>query len=177
MQITKQLIESEYCLRCKGCCRFSQPDSVWLPCLLDEEVLGLIDKADLPVVLISADKKIQPVPSPEGEGYICPLLDPGTNKCRIYNQRPFECRLYPFLINLRKKKVLLTLDLNCPYVRENLASPGLKEYTDYIIDFLNDPDQIKTLRDNPWLLQAYEDVALLVELKVSDEIESAGPQR
>lgn len=165
----KQLVPQEFCLKCRGCCRFRGADSVWLPCLLDEEALDLIDKLGIPAVSISANKKIAPVVNPAGEGFLCPLLDSADNKCKIYAFRPFECRLYPFLINLRGKKVVLTVDLNCPYIEKNLKSQALKDYTEYLAAYLNAPARIKLLKDNPQIIQAYEEVLDLVELKNPDE--------
>ncbi|MDD5431680.1 MAG: YkgJ family cysteine cluster protein [Candidatus Omnitrophica bacterium] len=160
----KQFIPEEYCLQCKGCCRFAQEDSVWLPCLLDEEKLELIDKEGIPPVSITADSRVHPVPNPKSEGFICPLLNIEDNKCKIYLSRPFECQLYPFLLNLRDKKVILTIDLNCPYAREKANSKEFKEYTEYLTTFLNEPAQIKILKANPQILQAYEEVSDIVEL-------------
>ncbi len=166
----RQFVPESVCLKCPGCCRFKEMDSVWLPCLLDEEALELADKKGIPPVYISIDKKIQPIANPKGKGFICAFLNCEDNKCGIYHLRPFECQLYPFLINLRNKKVLLTVDLNCPYIAEHLNSQGLKEYTDYLVSFLNSPAQIKILKNNPQLLQAYEEAAEIIELKLTDEV-------
>lgn len=163
----EQFVPQEFCLKCLGCCRFAQLNSVWLPCLLDEEIQDLLDKKDLPAVSISIDKKIQPVPNPKGEGFICPFLNYDENKCKIYPFRPFECQLYPFLLNLRNKKAVLTVDLNCPYVKEKLASQEFKEYAAYLSAFLNSAVQLGILKSNPQVIQAYEKVMEIVELDLS----------
>lgn len=168
----KQLVPQGVCLKCQGCCRFKEDNSVWLPCLLDEEVQGLLDKK-IPPACISLDRKIQPVPNPKGEGFICAFFNPEENKCKIYGFRPLECQLYPFLLNLRGKKITLTLDLNCPYVRENLKSKELKDYVSYLAAFLNSPSLLRVLKDNPHILQAYEDVLEVIELTPPDEIKQA----
>lgn len=165
----KQLVPQEFCLKCKGCCRFKEENSVWSPCLLDEEVQLLLDKA-LPAAYISADRRIKPIADPAGAGFICAFLGAQDNRCKIYSFRPFECQLYPFLINLRDKKVILTVDLNCPFIRENLKSREFKEYAEYLAAFLNAPKQIEMLKENPQIIQAYEEVSEIIELKVSDEI-------
>ena len=161
----KQFVPQEVCLKCRGCCRFGELKSVWAPCLLEEEMQSLIDK-DIPAVSISIDRRIQAIPDAEGKSFICPLLDAKDNKCRIYDFRPFECRIYPFLIGIRNKKVLLTLDLNCPYIKEKLNSKELKKYTEYLNTFLNSPKQLRILKDNPQIIQAYEEVLDVVELRV-----------
>lgn len=165
----KQFVPKEVCLKCKGCCRFSEENSVWAPCLLDEEIQGLLDKK-IPSASISIDKRIHPVPA-EGAAFICPFLGPQDNKCKTYEFRPFECQLYPFLVCLRDKKILLTVDLNCPYIRQKLNSKELKEYTEYLATFLNSPEQLKSLKNNPQILQAYEEVLDIVELKITNETE------
>ncbi|MDI6758252.1 MAG: YkgJ family cysteine cluster protein [Candidatus Omnitrophota bacterium] len=163
----KQFVPQEICLRCQGCCRFKEQNSVWSPCLLDEEIQDLVN-TDIPKVYLTLDKRIEPVPNgaKEGEtGFVCPFLNLGDNKCKIYARRPFECQLYPFLINLRGKKIILTADLNCRYVQEKLNTQEFKEYAQYLSQFLNSPAQIKLLKENPQILQAYEEVSEIVELK------------
>ncbi len=164
----RQFVPQEACLKCQGCCRFREQDSVWAPHLLDEETQELLDK-DIPAAAISIDKRIQPIPNPKGEGFVCAFFDIYNNKCRIYELRPFECQLYPFLINLRKNKVILTIDLNCPYIKEKLNSIELKEYTKYLTAYLNSPIQLRMFKDNPQILQAYEDVLDVIELKLPDD--------
>lgn len=164
----EQIVPQEVCLQCKGCCRFKQMDSAWSPCLLDEELQDLLDRK-IPPASISAQRKLVPVPNPHGEGFICPFIEAKDNKCKIYGFRPFECRLYPFLINLRGAKVILTLDLNCPFVSGNLKNEEFKKYTAYLIILLNSPKWRKILKSNPQIIQAYEEVMDVVELGLPDE--------
>lgn len=164
----KQFIPSGVCLKCQGCCRFSQADSVWLPCLLDEEIQDLLERK-IPPAFMSADRKICPAGNPAGEGFICAFLNIQDNRCKIYDFRPFECQLYPFLLSLRNKKVLLTVDLNCPYAKEHLNTKEFKEYADYLTDFLNSGNQLAILKNNPQIIQAYEEVLDLIELRPLDE--------
>ena len=166
----KQFVPQEFCLKCQGCCRFKEANSVWSPCLLDEETQELLDKKDIPVASISIDRRIQPIANPNGVDFICPFLANLDNKCRIYDIRPFECQLYPFLINLRKSQVLLTVDLNCPYVCEKINSPEAKDYISYLSNYLNSPQQLKMLKDNPQIIQAYEEVREVAELNLPHEI-------
>ncbi|MDD3345249.1 MAG: YkgJ family cysteine cluster protein [Candidatus Omnitrophica bacterium] len=167
----RQFVPQEFCMKCKGCCRFKEQDSVWSPCLLDEEIQVLLDRKDIPPASISINRRIQPVSAPCESGFICPFLGVGDNKCAIYSARPFECQLYPFLINLRKGKVLLTVDLNCPYVYERINSPEAKEYIAYLSGYLNSPDCLGKIKDNPQIIQAYEEVREVAEIKLPNEIE------
>ncbi|PIQ88030.1 MAG: hypothetical protein COV73_00985 [Candidatus Omnitrophica bacterium CG11_big_fil_rev_8_21_14_0_20_43_6] len=170
LKIVKQFVPQEFCLKCWGCCRFKEADSVWSPCLLDEEIQALLDKPGIPAASISIDRRIQPIAHPQGADFICPFLGIADNQCKIYTSRPFECQLYPFLINLRKGKVLLTVDLNCPYVYEQINSRAAKDYIAYLTDYLNAKPLPAMLKDNPQIIQAYEEVREVAELNLPDEI-------
>jgi Fe-S-cluster containining protein len=167
--VIKQFVPQEFCLQCQGCCRFKEANSVWSPCLLDEEIQELLDKPGIPAASISIDRRIQPITDPQSANFLCPFLETPDNKCKIYSTRPFECQLYPFLINLRKGKVLLTVDLNCPYVYEKINSQEARDYIAYLTSYLNSPKQLKTLKDNPQIIQAYEEVREVAELDLPDE--------
>jgi len=166
--VIKQFVPQEVCLKCQGCCRFREQDSVWSPCLLDEDIQNLLDRK-IPPATLSLDKKIVPVPNPQGEGYLCAFLEAPANKCLVYDIRPFECRLYPFLLSLRNRKIYLTVDLNCPFAKDKINSQEFKDYVKYLSDFLNAPAQLELLKENPHLLAAYEDVLDVIELNAPDE--------
>ena len=167
----KQFVPQEFCIKCRGCCRFKEENSVWSPCLLDEEVQELVDKPDIPAASITIDRRLQPIANPDGADFICPFLGIPDNKCKIYSIRPFECQLYPFLINLRRGKVLLTVDLNCPYVYERINSQEAKDYIVYLTKHLNSTALRSMLKDNPQIIQAYEEVREVAEISLPDEAE------
>lgn len=148
----EQLIPGEFCLRCRGCCRFSRQESVWQPHLLKEEerALGLI-----PLVFDSGENS-----------FICAKLSLAENKCRIYADRPFECRLYPFLFDRRKDKIFLALDPNCAFVRDKIKDLRSSEYTRSLIELVQRKTFLDLLKNNPLLAQEYEGVIDLTELKI-----------
>jgi Fe-S-cluster containining protein len=148
----EQLIPKDFCLQCRGCCRFSQQQSVWQPHLLEEEKQSL--------------GEISVVACPEENNFICSNLVREDNKCRIYQSRPFECQLYPFLIDRKSHKIFLALDLNCAFARENSEGKRLKEYARRLAEFLQRKDHLDTLKNNPLLCQEYDGVLDLIELKV-----------
>jgi hypothetical protein len=71
---------------------------------------------------------------------------------------------------LRNKKVLLTVDLNCPYIRDKANTHEFREYTEYLVKYLNSPESISILKDNPQVLQAYEEVLDVVELQWDNDL-------
>ena len=129
----------------------------------------MIDKEGIPAASLSIDRKLKLVPNPSKDGFLCPFLSGLDNKCKIYNLRPFECQLYPFLLTLRGKRALLTVDLNCPYINKNLNTPEFKEYAKYLTEYLNSPILVRMLKENPQILQAYDDVQEVVELQQEND--------
>lgn len=170
----KQFIPSDYCLnKCHNCCRFSQSDSIWAPSLLNEEIQILLKNNFLPSI-ISNNKKIRLLPYSNQNNlsstaelkFICPFLEPQDNKCKIYSFRPFECQLYPFLINCRNKKIFLAVDLGCPFVKEKINLKEFKEHVQYLTNLFNNPNQLDKLKNNPQIIQEYQDALNLVELNI-----------
>lgn len=168
----RQFVSSRVCLKCRGCCRFFESDTVWSPHLLNEEINSLLKK-QVPPALISCQKKIRLEPNTNqhnacGEaGFICSFFIAQDNKCKIYASRPFECRLYPFLLNRKAKKVFLAADLNCHFVKQMSKNKALKNYIKYLAAFFNAPEGLSLLKDNPHIIQEYPGVLDVRELNFS----------
>jgi len=154
MDLIKQLIPQEVCLKCKGCCRFARKDSVWLPTLLNQEVAEL-DKLGLPPALVSLNKKIRVASFPKEKTFICSLFNPEENKCKIYQHRPFECRIYPFILKQSAGEICLAVDTNCPFVEFHREETEFKEFAAYLIEFLQAPRQKAILKENPQAIGNY----------------------
>ncbi len=149
----KQFLSSDFCLDCRGCCRFAKEYSIWQPHLLKEEQ----DKLD---------EKIKLLKDPVEDGLICASLKENDNKCKIYKLRPWECQIYPFLINRKDKKIYLALDSKCPFIQGKLENAEFKKYLQYLSGLLKSPRYTAILKQNPQIIQSYAGVYNLLELKV-----------
>lgn len=140
----QQFIPEDFCLACKGCCRFVQQNSVWLPRLLEEEKnkIGRIDV----------------VANPREENFICGFLNKEDNKCKIYHTRPFECQLYPFVLDRKGNNIFLAVDLNCAFVKEGWKNQEFKEYAQRLIELIKSPGCLNILKNNPQIIQEYTGV-------------------
>jgi uncharacterized protein len=161
----KQILSKETCLKCQGCCRFAEAATVWAPCLLDKEIKALFGKSGIAAV-ISADKRIRPVASGAEDVLFCPFLSPRDNKCKIYSRRPFECRLYPFIINSSAGKTYLAVDTNCPFVKEKFTTKSFKDHAAYLARLLNNRAFHKVLKNNPQIIQFYPGAVNVAEIIV-----------
>ena len=166
----KQFVPEQECLGCKGCCRFAQEDSVWVPSLLNEEIGHFLNQGAA-AALITPHKKLKIVPFPKQKVYLCPLFNYEENKCKVYNSRPLECQLYPFLICAkessgaseakgapRKKEIYLAADSRCPFLKKKNNTREFKEYARYLISLLQNPPYAELLRNNPHIIQSYAEV-------------------
>ena len=118
----KQFIPQEICLGCDICCRFTSCDTIWAPIFTEEEIKLLVDSNTLPPLLFTETKSKHTHRinlKPYKDYFICPCFNPQDNKCKIYHDRPFECRLYPFLLVKEKDKFCLAYDKKCAYMKDD----------------------------------------------------------
>lgn len=150
----RQYVPKGLCLTCLGCCRYNCNSSVWAPVLLAEEK-QLLNLHRLTLVA-------------HRQTYTCCFLDPKSNSCQIYTQRPLECRLYPFLLNRRGKKIYLGLDLKCPYTSDKINSKGFKRHFNYLMRYLKRPLVSTTIIKNLQSLPSYPkgEVLNLYQLRI-----------
>jgi len=160
----KQILPEKICLNCQGCCRFAQAATVWAPHLLDKEIKALSKK--LATGLISCDKRILPVASNNRDIFFCPFLNQQDNKCKIYIHRPFECQLYPFLINRSAGKIYLAVDTNCHFAKEKFSAQPFKDHAAYLACLLTTGKFHRLLKDNPQIIQPYPGAVNIAEIKV-----------
>jgi Fe-S-cluster containining protein len=140
-----QFVPENRCLSCKICCRFSQKSSLWQPTILEQERESIFkDSTSQETVLPSGRIKTRP----HNQGFLCLFFDLPSNRCKIYERRPFECRLYPFLINKQENHLYLAIHLNCPFITEQLDSIDFNDYLSYLNDFLRLPENAQKIRQN-----------------------------
>lgn len=161
----RQFVPSQICLSCDGCCRFAEEDTIWSPVLIDSEIVKFAKDSRYSKFLSKEEKlKLQSYK----DTFICPFFEPIRNGCNIYLYRPFDCKLYPFLLTKKDNSVFLGVDLKCPYIRDKRASEEFQKYIDYLLDFFQRKDFRLMLENNPQIIGDYkQDVEFLraIELK------------
>jgi len=150
----KQYVSGDSCARCLGCCRYNCSPSIWAPVLLEEEKRAL----NLPRIELVVYQ----------QSYVCCFLNPQSNLCRIYAQRPLECRLYPFLLNRCGNKLYLGFDSRCPGAAGKIDSQEFKKYLEYLTRYLGKAAVLNMLRKNRAAFSSYpaEEILNLAELKI-----------
>ncbi len=151
-----QFVPQEICLSCRGCCRYKEAESVWRPKIALEELKGNEHKIDL-IGALGKDAYINTVEE-QGQNR-CSFLNLKANKCGVYTGRPFECRLYPFLLTRPKEtgRVTLSVHLSCPYVQESRYSAGFEQHVGVLKAYLYGKERARFLKNNPALVGDYSE--------------------
>jgi len=163
-----QLIPNIKCLCCDVCCRFPEKNSPLAPYFTAGEVRRAIELGMDPERFSNpSGGRIELIPHPRGDGFICPAFDPDSNGCRIYSDRPLDCQLFPLSVmwDPSGDVVLLGYDRKCPFVAESLFNGSLFEFGKSIASRIETDGTSQSLRDDPELVgQFQEDVLILTPL-------------
>lgn len=162
MKDIKQILSNEQCLVCQGCCRFREQKSVWSVRLTTDESQRLAQQEI--VAQQTADDELFLKTAEHEDLFFCTLFDLTKQKCRVYNERPFECRLYPFLIVKKDKDIYLGVHSLCPFVEDHRESPFFKKHIEYLKEYISDAEVLKVLKQNSHLLVEVADLSEGVEL-------------
>ena len=162
-----QLVPSRICLQCDVCCRFPDPDSVLRPYFSENEItLALAGGVEGAAFPNRRGSQVLLVHDHHGDGYLCPAFDAATSICRIYEQRPLDCQLYPLALMWDEPhgQVLLGWDTKCPFMREEV--PGeIQHHADRLMALLDQPGIRDQVVAHPRLIGRFqEDVVVLALL-------------
>jgi len=148
----KQFVTSEVCLKCDGCCRYKQADSIWRPKLgqNDKQRLGALINAGED---LDQDGYIKTIPACGQQ--LCRFLNGADNTCGVYAKRPFECSLYPFILSRTADAIKVYAHLSCPYVQDHQPSAEFDSYVDHLKDFFNRRDVRELLSNNKGMFHDY----------------------
>jgi len=162
-----QIVPSRACLQCDVCCRFPDPDSALRPYFTGNEIAralaGGVEETAFPN---RRGAQVILVPAPHGDGYLCPAFDAATSTCRIYEQRPLDCQLYPLALMWDEphEQVLLGWDTKCPFMREEIPSE-IQRHADRVMTLLDQPGIRDQVVAHPSLIGRFQgDVVVLARL-------------
>lgn len=167
LTVLPQLVPSRTCLQCDVCCRFPDPDSALRPYLTEDEITSALARGVEGTSFPDRrGSQVTLVPAPHEEGYLCPAFDSTTSQCRIYEQRPLDCQLYPLALmwNETHNYVVLGWDTKCPFMREEIPE-AIQHHADRVMALLNQPVVREQVSAHPRLIGRFqEDVIVLSTL-------------
>ncbi len=154
-----QLVPSGTCLNCDVCCRFPDPDSPLRPYFSAQEIVEVVrsGKSGERWFPSLTGCQVTLIPDKRGEGYICPAFDEATARCRIYEQRPLDCLLYPLALmwDENHDQVVLGWDSKCPFLQDQ-APQTIRTFADMMLAKLKDPDLQRSICEHPRLIGRFQ---------------------
>ncbi len=136
----KQFVPSSYCFQCRNCCVFESTETTWRPLMAQEEKLRSCLKSPdrcFDNGAVDPDGFVKMVDE-RGKGR-CAVFHDKEYVCNLYDTRPFECRIYPFMLVEKEGKPFLAAHLSCPFVNEHRHDEVFTKYTDYLINYVEQP--------------------------------------
>ena len=166
-----QFVPQEVCLKCDGCCRFKEADSAWRPKVYADEVYrwrqdrpALADKI-FSLQTIDSQERIVAVKSKHA--CQCRFFDKKDNTCKVYEGRPWECALYPFLLVRKKDDIMLSVHLACPHIQNHHGDSGYEGFLGELKDYFAREDTKKFILNS---FESFDDYA-----GYEDEIQPIAP--
>lgn len=157
----KKLLSREECENCKICCSFDDYD-IWETPIIDEElkvkVLKLnpeqkfVTKGNSSILRMEKDAK--------EDLYFCSVLD-RQKGCLLGDEKPFDCRIWPFRVMRLDQRLVITLSPVCPVVQTRPLSL-IKEVCDELAPIIyaqaqKNPDIVKNYIENFPIINVKED--------------------
>lgn len=160
----KQFVPSQACLKCEVCCRYPERKTAYVPYFFPEEIENIAPK-DRSFTAIGNKLDLKTPPVPHRDRFICQFFVPAKNRCRIYPNRPLDCRFYPFMLTYGRdfESVVLALDTKCPYCRDKFDSKELKGYADYLVKFLDSIEMVEMINRNKNFINDFQEDSLIIK--------------
>jgi uncharacterized protein len=162
-----QLVPSSACFHCDICCRFPDPDSPLRPYFTDHEIARAVAQGlETSAFPDAQGSQVALVPDTTGDGFHCPAFEPEAGTCRVYEQRPLDCQLYPLALmwDAAHQEVLLGWDRKCPFMIDE-PPESIHRHADHMLTLLAEPATVEQIARHPRLIGRFQrDVVVLDRL-------------
>lgn len=143
MKIEK-LLNFKDCVKCRQCCKFKNGEARWAPVFSRAEIetIGKTYKGKASWRKYrNSQNSFQPrlKKAKEQAGlYVCPFLNEQKYTCLIERVKPFDCRIWPFVLMKNKKKDAINLVYYSRKYCPGLSGVGqrrFENYKKYLVNF------------------------------------------
>ncbi len=159
----KQIVHHEQCRRCRECCRFRANREDFAPIFTDQEVEAIrAVRQPMPeftpfrsTTNIRQIRLKQAVHDDPVYPFVCPFLDEDNYQCTIYDLRPFDCRIWPFIIVKVRATGAIQLEHftgDACLALQEVSPEDFAEYEAYMQELVAGADMLALLRDYPGLI-------------------------
>lgn len=125
----KNILSKKSCSECRICCIFDKYDIWETPVVFDELYQKIKSEYnDTEFIEKSENERIFKC-IPDGELFICPMLDKSSG-CKLGDDKPFDCRIWPYRIMDLCGKRVITIASICPEMYKKPLSELVSELTE-----------------------------------------------
>ncbi len=157
----KKLLSREECANCKICCSFDDYD-IWETPIIDEELKVNVLKLNPEQKFVAKGNSsiLRMEKDTEEDLYFCSVLD-RQKGCLLGDEKPFDCRIWPFRVMRLDQRLVITLSPVCPVVQTRPLSL-IKEVCDELAPIIyaqaqKNPDIVKNYIENFPIINVKED--------------------
>lgn len=150
------------CQKCRECCKFEKDEIYFAPLFTKEEVDEL-NKENI-TFKKKSNNVFQIELKKSNNYYVCPFLDESNHLCTIYEKRPFDCRIWPFIFMKKDNRIVLACfdkDL-CPDM-ENMKKRQFPRLTKKVLKWIKKNDILKLIKEHEGLVWGFEEDAFVVK--------------
>ncbi|HLD88595.1 MAG TPA: YkgJ family cysteine cluster protein [Candidatus Nanoarchaeia archaeon] len=175
----KNITEYSDCRKCSECCKFRKDEIYFAPVFANEEFDKLGSDSEKVFFEQRGTAKQVRLAKLNDEFYVCPFYNSEKELCSIYQKRPFDCRIYPFLVAKKNGKIYLTAFRDaCPSL-EKKSEDEIVNYAENLKNWLQEEKQLRFFERNPDVIWPVDDDQTIVcELdKLSEAMSKTTIQR
>jgi Fe-S-cluster containining protein len=165
----ESVTSSESCSRCRGCCTFGKDDE-YATVFAKPELDRIRERfGSVPEMRDFRNSgrvfQVRLVKSQNGN-YVCPFLEEEKHSCRVYELRPFDCMIWPFMLARSrdgKRVELVCLDKReCPSYGK-ISPQEFEGHRRKMLGLIRSREVIEFVRKYPELIWDYEKYSFLVD--------------
>ncbi len=108
----KNILSPDTCARCKMCCTFDRYDLGNTPVIPDEMKTALSELYPSAGFVRHGESWLFRMEEEKDGAFRCPMLTP--TGCMLGDSKPFDCRIWPFMLMEFRGRLVITLDPLCP---------------------------------------------------------------
>ncbi len=156
------------CQSCKDCCKFEEKDAYYAPIFTQEELTKIKDKNNtfFPFKNSRNIFQIKLIKTKHPKILACPYLNEETHLCEIYEIRPIDCKIWPFLFmhSENKDKILLACwDKDACPKTDKMTQEKYNEYLSEQEKELTKMNMPEFIKKNPEYIWDYEPYTITIK--------------
>lgn len=154
-----ELLTREECAKCQICCSFDDYD-LWETPIIDTDLKKKIVelKPEQKFVTKGSSSLLKLDKNDENGLYYCTMLDKSCG-CVLSDEKPFDCRIWPFRVMKLGENMVITLSMVCPIVQKR-GLDVIKRVCDSLA-----PTIYKMADENPDIIKEYNENQPIINVR------------